>query len=479
MKQTLKVSTAVLMTAFFGGCAVGPDFRSPQAPPVKDYSARPSPQKTDSAPVEAGRAQSFLSGKDIPADWWKAFSSEKLDELVRTALTNSPTLEQAKAALRQAQENVNAAIGSVVYPSVDAGLSSGRVKTSTIYNLHTSSVSVSYFLDFFGSGRRALESLRSRLDYQRFQLAAARLTLTSNVVLAAVKEAFLRAQLGAYQDIIAAQEKQQEMLKQQLEAGGVALSDVLAQQASLEQNRAVLLVLGKELSLNRYRLAVLAGKLPSQEDQLPVFTLNDLVLPQELPVSLPSSLVRQRPDIQAAEALLHSACAQVGVATANLYPRISLSGSYGTQVNTFGDIFDTNNSVWNAGAGLMQPVFHGGALRANRRAAMAAYDQAAAQYRQTVLAAFSDVASVLRALDADAGSLRSCVAAESAARKSFELKQEQYAAGAVSYSNVLDSNRQYQQVLISRITAQAARFSDTVALFAALGGGWWNENKRD
>jgi len=468
----------VSLAALLSGCAAGPDFRSPAAPPGEEYSARPLPQTTAAAPVEAGGAQSFLSGKAISAEWWKVFQSEKLDKLIPEALAASPNLEQAKAALRQAQENVNAAVGSVIYPSVDAGLSSARMKTSTIYNLHTASVSVSYFLDFFGAGHRALESLRSRLDHQRFQLEAARLSLTANVVLAAVKEAFLRAQLGAYQDIIAAQEKQRQMLKQQLQVGGVALSDVLAQQASLEQNRAVLPVLEKELSQNRYRLAVLAGKLPSEEDKLPVFILNDLVLPQELPVSLPSSLVKQRPDIQAAEALLHSACAQVGVATANMYPRISLSGSYGTQANTFGDIFDAKNSVWNAGAGIIQPVLHGGALRANRRAAMAAYDQAAAQYRQTVLAAFSDVASVLRALDADASSLRSSVAAESAARKSFELKKEQYAAGAVSYSNVLDSDRQYQQVLISRITAQTARFSDTVALFAALGGGWWNEQDK-
>jgi NodT family efflux transporter outer membrane factor (OMF) lipoprotein len=490
MRKITKVLVVVLMPAFLGGCAVGPDFKSPAAPQVKDYTAKSLPRETDSSQVFAGGAQSLIFGEDVPADWWKIFQSEKLNVLLAETFAANPNLEQAKAALRQAQENVNSAVGSVVYPSVDVGLSSTRMKTSSasagispvsnsVYSLHTSSVSVSYLLDFFGSGRRGLEALRSRVDYQRFQLEAVRLTLTSNVILSVVREAFLRAQLNAYKNIIASQEKQKEMLRLQLQAGAVSLSDVLAQQASLEQNRAVLPVLEKEISQNRYRLAILSGRLPSQEDQFPVFNLNDLVLPQELPVSLPSSLVRQRPDIRAAESLMHAACAQVGVATANMFPRIGLNGSYGTQANAVGDIFDTKSSVWNAGVGLLQPVFHGGSLKAGRRAAAAVYDQAAAGYRQTVLTAFGDVAGVLRALDADAASLKSCVAAESAARDSFELKKKQFAAGAVSYSSVLDSDRQYQQVLINRITAQIARFSDTVALFAALGGGWWNNKKNN
>ena len=252
---------------------------------------------------------------------------------------------------------------------------------------------------------------------------------------------------------------------------------MLTQQTQIAQTRATLPPLEKELSQTRHQLAVLAGRLPSEA--LPEFDLNELQLPQELPVSLPSSLVRQRPDIMASEALLHAASAQVGVATANLYPQITLTGSYGSEANTIGSMFSSSTMIWSLGAGLLQPIFRGGTLTAKRRAAIAAYDQAVAQYRGTVLLAFQNVADVLRALEADARTLRAQADAEAAAHDTLELTQKQFQLGAVSYLSLLNAERQYQQVRISLVQAQALRFADTAALFQALGGGWWNQRPRE
>jgi NodT family efflux transporter outer membrane factor (OMF) lipoprotein len=262
-------------------------------------------------------------------------------------------------------------------------------------------------------------------------------------------------------------------VEQQFRLGGVSLPDLLAQKAQLAQTRAVLPPLEKELSQTGHQLAVLTGRLPS-EAKLPDFDLDGLKLPRELPVSLPSELVRQRPDIRAAEALLHAASAQVGVATANLYPQVTLSGSFGSVATKAGDLFASGMDVWSLGAGVLQPVFHGGELTARRRAAVAAYDAASAQYRETVLQAFQNVADVLRALDADALALKAQAEAEAAARDSRDITGKQFSLGAVSYLTLLDSERQYQQARIALVQVQAVRYADTAALFQALGGGWWN-----
>jgi NodT family efflux transporter outer membrane factor (OMF) lipoprotein len=424
-------------------------------------------------------------GEEIPAQWWKLFRSVKLNDVIHAALDGSPTVAAAQATLRQAQEVLNARTGTVYYPSVNANYSYSRQRTSlaaagisggkgSIFDLHNASVDVSYLLDIFGGGRRELEALKSQVDYQRFQLEAAYLTLSSNVVTTVVKEASLREQSQAMRDILATQEKALGMLEKQLALGGVARSDVLAQRTQVEQTRSLLPGIEKELSQTRHYLAVLTGRLPSESGSLPEFSLADLVLPVELPVSIPSSLARQRPDIRAAEALLHAASAQIGVATANLYPQITLSGSYGAQANSFQDLFNSNSLVWGVGAGLLQPVFQGGALRAQRRAAIAAYDQTAALYRQTILVSFQNVADVLLALETDAMALKSQAAAETAAHDSLSLSEKQFAVGAVNYLALLNAERQYQQARIGLIQAQAQRFSDTAALFQALGGGWWN-----
>lgn len=478
----------MLAGAMLAGCAVGPDFRQPEAPATKSYTRTALPPETAATQGTAGAAQRFVSEQDIPAQWWTLFRSEALDQLIRQALQDSPTLAAAQATLRESQENLRAQYGAALSPGVDASVSATRQRISgaafgpggkaNLFNLYNASVKVSYALDLFGGARRELESLRSQVDYQQFQLEGAYLTLTANIVTTAVKEASLRAQMQATQDIVALQERQLEVVQNQFALGAIARSDVLAQQAQVAQTRATLPPLEKELALTRHQLAVLAGKLPS-EAELPEFNLDDLQLPQELPLSLPSSLARQRPDIRASEALLHQASAQVGVATANMYPQFTLSASYGVESNKSRDLFNGNApSIWNLGTNLLQPLFHGGELKHRRRAAVAAYDQAAALYRETVLQAFQNVADALRALDADARALKAQAEAESAARDALGLSREQFQLGAVSYLSLLNAERQHQQARVSLVQAQATRYADTAALFQALGGGWWNRSEK-
>ncbi|MHB8533935.1 MAG: efflux transporter outer membrane subunit [Sulfuricaulis sp.] len=466
------------------GCAVGPDYHQPEAPKTDSYTAGTMPENTASAPVPAGEAQRFVSGRDIPAQWWTLFHSKDLDGLIRQALQDSPTLAAAEATLRASQENLRAQYGAALSPSVDAGLSASRQRISgaafgpngraSQFNLYNASVKVSYAFDLAGGARREFESLRSAVDYQRFQLEGAYLTLTANIVTTAVKEASLRAQIKATQEIAAVQDKQLEVVESQFQLGAVSRSDVLAQKTLAAQTRATLPPLEKDLDLTRHQLAVLAGKLPS-EATLPEFRLDQMQLPQELPVSVPSALARQRPDIRASEALLHQANAQIGVATANMYPQLTLSGAYGVESGKSHDLFSSGAPiVWNLGASLLQPLFHGGELSARRRAAVAVHDQAVAQYRETVLLAFQNVADVLRALDADARALEAQATAENAARDARELAQEQFNLGAISYLSLLNAERQHQQALIGLIQTQATRYADTAALFQALGGGWWN-----
>jgi len=479
---------ALITGLMLAGCAVGPDFKRPDAPQAKAYTAGSMPEKTAEAPVAGGASQHFIPGQDIPAQWWTLFHSEPLDKLIRQALANSPTLAAARASLRQAEENRRALFGALL-PSVDANVSVSREKISgasqgepdlnlPAFSLHNASVTVSYALDIFGGTRRQLEALESLVDYQRFQLEGAHLTLASNVVTAAIRESSLQSQIKATQEILASQEQQLAIVEKQFQLGAVSGSDVLTQRTQVAQTRAMLPPLENQLSQTRHSLAALTGGFPS-ETPLPEFNIENLTLPENLPVSLPSSLVSQRPDILASEALMHEASAQVGVATANLYPQVTLSGSYGTQAASMNRMFSANSAAWDIGAGLLQPLFRGGALTAERRAAIAAYDQARANYQETVLQAFQNVADVLRALETDAVALKAQKDAETAARESLELTQDQFKLGAISYLSLLIAERLYQQTRINLIQAQASRFADTAALFQALGGGWWNRRSED
>ncbi|MCX7293959.1 efflux transporter outer membrane subunit [Janthinobacterium sp.] len=473
-------SFGILMACLLAACAAGPDFHRPVAPGGGDsYTPAPLPAQTAAAPGPAGQAQRFVPGQDIPAQWWSLFQSPALDRLVRDALARSPGLASAQAALRQADENYRALSGSLLTPEVGAQLGVTREKTSRlegaggVLNLYNASVNVSYALDVFGGNKRQLEGLQALVDYRQYQLEAVYLALMGNLVTTAIRDASLRGQLQATGEILDAQQKQLDVIEQQFRFGAIPRATVLLQRNTVAQTRASVPPLEKALALTRHQLSVYAGRLPS-EPGLPEFDLASLHLPQDLPVSLPSALVRQRPDIRASEALLQQASAQIGVATAAMYPQITLTGNVGALATSFPALLHGGSSVWGVAAGLAQPLFNGGALRARRRAAIAAYEGAAADYRATVLGAFQNVADSLRALEADAAALQQQAEVEALASESLALSTQQFKLGAISYLSLLDAQRTYQQARVGLVQAQAARHADSAALFQALGGGWWN-----
>jgi NodT family efflux transporter outer membrane factor (OMF) lipoprotein len=476
-------NTAVI--AFFcvtlSACKVGPNFRAPSAPPVKHYTERPFPKKTVSSQSPGGNAQIFLSNTEIPFLWWELFHSKAINQLIKTGLANNPSIASAKAAVKQAQEQVNVQIGNSMLPSLKTVDTAQRQRYSTqniggasfspTFSLFNPLLSASYNLDLFGGSRRQIESLKAQVDYQQFELLAAYLTLTSNIVTTAVNVASYQAQIDATVALINEEQRIYSILSKQYKLGGVAQTDVLTQQTILEQTKATLPVLQKNRAIAQHALSALVGTFPDRP--LPQINLNSLRLPTNIPISIPSKLVQQRPDIRAAEALMHSACAQIGVATANLLPQISLSSGYGWLNTSVTDLFIPQNVIWNALSQVTQPIFQGGALFANRRALIATYQQVDAQYRQTVLTAFQSVADSLRALEADARALQAEALAESAASRALKLTLSQYQLGATTYINLLTAQHQYRQAQLNRIRAQAVRLTDTVALFQSLGGGWW------
>ncbi len=481
---TWRIALGAVTVAALTGCTVGPDFQRPEAPTTTGYTETPLPSETASAAGTGGTVQRFVPGGNLPAQWWSLYRSEPLDRLIRDALADSPTLAAARATLQQAHENLTAQTGGLLYPGVDANVSAAREKLSNsafgqpganIFSLYNASVNVSYMLDIFGGNRRQLESLQALVDYQNYQLEGAHLALTSNIVTAAIREAALRAQIQNTREILAAEQEQVRRVTRQYELGGVARLELVALRAQAAQTEATLPPLESALAQTRHQLAVLSGKLPS-EAAVPEFSLEALHLPDEIPVSVPSELARQRPDIRAAESLLHQASAQIGVATANLYPQVTLTGSFGSQQNQLHNLF-AGPSIWSIGAGLLQPLFHGGQLEHERRAAIAAYEAAQAQYRDTVLQAFRNVADVLRALEADARTVKAQADAVALARDTLDLTRRQYQLGGTNYLTLLVAQRQFNLAQLNLVLAQGTRYADTAALFQALGGGWWNTDR--
>jgi NodT family efflux transporter outer membrane factor (OMF) lipoprotein len=465
------------------GCAVGPDFKSPEAPKADGYTVETLKPETNAAQIHGGGVQRFVAGLDIPSQWWSLYHSEALNVLIANAIKNNPTLDAAKAALREAHENAAAARGSF-WPTLTGNFSATREKSSgaqfgapefgsTLFSVGTGQLNVSYPLDVFGGIRRQVEAAEANEDYERYELAAAYITLSSNVVTAAVQEASLRAQIAATQQIIDIETDELKVLRQQLSLGGVAGGAVLAQEATLAQAKTSLPPLQKQLDQTRNQLAALAGRLPN-EDIGATFDLGALTLPRELPLSLPSKLVEQRPDIRAADAQLHQASANVGVALANEFPQISITGSFGNVGSPAGSVLTPGVGIWSIGGSVAQTIFDGATLLHKERAAVAAFDQSAAQYKSTVIGAFQDVANAIRALQADADSLNAATAAEVAANASLVLSRQQYQLGAIPYTALLTAEQLAQQAAVTRAQAQAARYADTAALFQALGGGWWN-----
>ena len=479
---TLGMLVPAAIIGMLTGCAAGPDFRRPEPPASSTYLAGAQPSATVAAKGPGGSKQRFDTGADIPSEWWSLFRSESLDRRIRIALEENPTLAQARARLAQAREDFNARAGATQYPAVDAGISAKRQKLNLAslgvsnipepgpFTLYNASISVSYDLDLFGGNRRALEGLGANVDYRSFELEAARRTLAANVVNAAIRQASLRARIAIVRDLLGAQDRQFAIIEDRYKAGGVSELDVRNQNMLLDQTRALVPPLESQLAQVTHQLAVFQGREPA-EASIDEFDLDGLHLPEEVPLRLPSSLARKRPDIRAAEALWHQACANVGVATADLFPKITLSGSLGSQRTGSGDLLNGVN-VWSVAGNLMQPIFRGGELRARKRSAVAAYDEAAAGYRQTVLQALQEVADTLSALDMDARTLQARSDAAEHARIGYGIARQQYLLGGISHLALLDAQRQLLQSELDRVQAQADRYADTAALLQALGGGW-------
>lgn len=471
--------TALLLVLLLAsGCAVGPDFKAPASPDVASYGPDGLPVKTAASATEMGGEQRFLAGGDVPAAWWTLFGSAPLNNLISVAVKSSPTLDAARAALRVAEENAAASYGSF-FPAIDGSASAKRSKTSGSdkpFTLYNTTVSVSYAPDVFGGTRRDVESMEAKAEAQKFELEATYLTLTTNVVTTAIQEASLREQIKATQDIIDAQKKVLALMKTQMDVGAIARPAYLSQAATVASNEATLPPMEQQLAATRNLMSVLLGQLPSQ-DIGARFDFASLNLPQDLPVSLPSKLVEQRPDIRAARANLQAANAGIGVAMAAMLPQFPLTASYGVAAAQMSDMFSPTTALWGLAAGITQPIFHGGELLHQKRAAEATFDQTAATYRGVVLSAFKDVADSLKALESDALALKAQLDAEQAAKQALDLVEQQYKAGAVSYINLLTAQTTYQQAHIAAVKARAARLSDTAALFQSLGGGWWNREQ--
>jgi NodT family efflux transporter outer membrane factor (OMF) lipoprotein len=473
-------TSALLLTA---GCTVGPNFKKPAPPDVGGYTPTPISTTSSTANVGGGEAQHFLQGRDISGEWWTLFHSKPLNDLIERSLKANPDLKGVQAALLVARENVLAQRG-FYYPSVTGGFSAIRAKSSNAlspvtntsilnYSLYTPQVSVSFVPDVFGLNRRTVESLRAQEQQARFALAATHITLSSNVAAAAIQEASLRGQINATQELITINTDMLKILRDQHAKGYASELDVATQESQLAQVTATLPPLLKQLAQQRDLLAALSGGFPNQE--LPEsFELSSLQLPQELPLSLPSQLVEQRPDVRQAEENLHSASAQIGIAIANRLPSFALTADAGSTALAIGQLFSQSNGFWDLAAGVTQPIFDAGILKHRQRAAQAAFTQAAEQYRSTVLTAFQNVADTLHALQQDADALKAAAAAKDAATVTLDLSTNQYQAGYASYLVLLSAEQAYQQAVINLVQVQANRYADTAALFQALGGGWWN-----
>jgi NodT family efflux transporter outer membrane factor (OMF) lipoprotein len=484
-KSSLAHLIPISVLLFSTGCAVGPEFKNPAAPANSGYTPAPLAPTSSTSNVSGGQAQHFVDGQDIPGEWWTLFHSKPMNDLIERSLKANPDIKAAQAAMLVARENMLAQRGAY-YPSVTGGFGATRAKSSANlspvtdtsnlnYSLYTPEVSVSYVPDVFGLNRRTVESLQAQEQQARFALAATHITLSANVAAGAIQEASLRSQITATRELIAINTDMLDILRTQYIKGYVGRLDVAAQESQLAQVAATLPPLLKQLAQERDLLAALSGSFPNQD--LPEkFELSSLQLPQELPVSLPSQLVEQRPDVRQAEENLHSASAQIGVAIANRLPNFALTADAGSMALVLGKLFAGGAGFWDIGAGVAQPIFEGGTLLHRERAAQAAYTQASEQYRSTVLTAFQNVADTLNALQQDADALQSAATAKDAAAVTLNLARKQFQAGYVNYLALLNAEQTYQQAVINLVQAQANRYADTAALFQALGGGWWNRS---
>jgi NodT family efflux transporter outer membrane factor (OMF) lipoprotein len=472
-----KTSFLLLGVSLLTGCTVGPDFKPPAAVTVARYTSEPLTQTQSAAP-----AQNFEAGKDIPAEWWALFQSPALDQLIRRALDKNPNLQAAQASLKAAMETMAAQKGGY-YPAVTAGLDASRNRDAAIlspalnsnallYDLYRAQLAVSWTPDIWGANARAVEVLKAGADGQRFQLEAARVALTANLVAAAVTEASLKEQIDTTNAIITDEGKILDIERRQQAAGQIAGADVAAQETLLAQSQASLPPLQKQLAQEQDLLAALTGELPAEAEKTD-FRLSSLTLPDKLPLSLPSKLAEQRADVRAAEENLHAASAQIGVTIAAQLPNITLSANLGSVATQIGKLF--SDGFWNIGADVAQPVFDGGTLAHRTLAARASYDQAAALYRASVVGAFQNVADCLNAIESDGEAWKAAQAADQAAERGLGIARRQVALGQSGNLALLNAEQAERQARLAVIAAEATRLSDSAALFQALGGGWWNK----
>jgi NodT family efflux transporter outer membrane factor (OMF) lipoprotein len=479
-----RASTAAFaVMVLLAGCAVGPDFSHPAAPDITRYTREPLAVQTAGTDVAGGERQRLIQGRDIPQEWWAVFKSSKLDALIHRSIDNNPNLQSALATLRANQRAVYAQEGKF-FPLLQANFNPTRQQTSaalspvpasnaSVFNLITAQLQVAYTFDIWGLNRRTVESLQALADVQRFQVEAAYLALTANVAVAAVTEASLREQIDATNELISINGKMVDTLRQQFNKGAVARGDLALQEAALAQVKATLPPLRKALQQNRDLLAALAGGFPS-EGPGETFKFADFRLPDELPVSVPSQLIEQRPDIRAAEEQLHSASAQIGIATANLLPTFTISADAGFMNTALSHLLAPQNLFWDLAGNATQTLFDGGTLLHQLQGAKDTYQAAAWTYQSTVIAAVQNVADSLRAIQNDADALRAARDFQRAAKISFDLAHQQFDAGNSSVLVLLNAQQSYLQAVIQVVQARASRLSDTAALFQALGGGWWN-----
>jgi NodT family efflux transporter outer membrane factor (OMF) lipoprotein len=494
----------MLISAGLAGCAAGPDFKRPPAPTANSYAPAGLIQEaTASAPVSAGESQRFNLTADIPFDWWTLFQSPQINSLIKHAFKANPSIESAQAALRQAEEYAKAQEG-FFYPTVGASYSTSRnklagnmggnspgmqgngtvIQTSSnpagpafnapvYYNFHVAQLTVGYVPDVFGLNRRQVESAQAQVNAQKLQLDATYITLASNVVAAAIQEASLRAQLAAMEKIVVSNRETLVILRNQLRLGYVSGMEVAAQESALAFAEQSAIPLRKQLEQTRDLIRALAGNLPN-EDVEEKFELSALHLPQELPLSLPSKIVEQRPDVRAAEEQLHFASAQAGVAIANTLPQFAVTGAIGGMASTPGWMFRSGGGFFDLTADVAYTIFDGGTLRAKSRAAQQALIQAGAQYRSTVITALQNVADTLHVIQSDADALKAAGTSERAAQTTVILTRKQYDVGYVNYQTLLAAEQNHQLAVINLVQAQTNRLGDTAALYQALGGGWWN-----
>jgi NodT family efflux transporter outer membrane factor (OMF) lipoprotein len=489
----------MLALAALAGCAAGPDFRRPPAPEAGAYAPGGLlPEATVSAAIPFGESQRFNPAADIPFDWWTLFQSPQINSLVERAFKANPTIESAQAALRQAQEYAQAQQG-FFYPTVGASYAASRNKLAgnmsnnspgiqgngeliqappgiaspVYYNFHVAQLTVGYVPDVFGLNRRQVESAQAQVDAQKLQLQATYITLASNVVAAAIQEASLRAQLAAMEKIVAGSRETLAIMRNQLKLGYVSGMEVAAQESASAFAEQAAIPLRKQLEQTRDLIRALAGNLPDQDVE-EKFELAGLHLPQELPLSLPSRIVEQRPDVRAAEEQLHFASAQAGVAIANTLPQFPITAAIGGMASDPAWMFRSGGGFFDLTANVAYTIFDGGTLRARSRAAQQALIQAGAEYRSTVITALQNVADTLHIIQSDAEALKAADTSERAAQAAAVITRKQYEVGYVNYQTLLAAEQSHQLAVINLIQAQTNRLGDTAALYQALGGGWWN-----